>query len=633
MFMPRRVLFAAVFVLLIPASASAEVLTVLTWNVYIGVQSDGYIRQQMAYIVGLNPRPQVVLLQEVDDQYFGSNPETNSYLDGLNDATQAAGGGRPWTGVNYNGLIIAATLPLVGESEGRVFPYCDWYTAAQEKPGRWGLRQAVSFAGQTIQIFNVHLQANSPAHPNCPLRSGATWENDRSPERQLSVIDLRAWAAEFSEMTLAGGDFNGQPDALEISGPQGMYASFADAWPQAGSGSGHTFGFDNSQSPIQCTPASLLYRIDYWFASQGSNATPVAADTPGVAECYNGYPSDHIPVRVRYEIGGSSSGSTPFNGTPVQLAGRIEAENFDLGGDGVAYADGDAGNNGGAYRTTEDVDIAMTADAGGGHVIGWAGAGEWLKYTVDVTTAGTYDLSVRVAQEGAGGIFHIEANGVDVTGPMTVPATGGWDVWTTVTKTGVNLSAGQQVWRLVMDTNGYSNATGNFNWIDVAQAVPTSTPYHGTPFALPDTLQAEDYDLGGAGVAYADNSSGNNGGAYRADDVDIEPISDDGSGYGVGWASACEWLQYTVNVAAAGTYDISVRVAQEGPGGTFHIEVNGVDVTGPMTVPQTGGWDTWTTITKTGVSLSAGQQVWRLVMDTNGYSNATGNFNWIAISQ
>ncbi|HEY9422202.1 MAG TPA: carbohydrate-binding protein [Thermoanaerobaculia bacterium] len=622
--MVRRLLFAAVFALLVPAPASAEVLTVFTWNVYVGVQSDGYIRQQMAYIVGLNPRPQVVLLQEVDDQYFGSNPETNSYLDGLNDATQAAGGGRPWTGVNFNGLIIAATLPLVGGSEGRSFPYCDWWTAAQEKPGRWGLRQAVSFAGQTIQIFNVHLQANSPAHPNCPLRSGATWANDRSPERQLSVIDLRAWAAEFSETTLAGGDFNGQPDSLEISGSQGMYASFTDAWPQAGSGPGHTFGFDNNQSPIQCTPASLLYRIDYWFASPGSNATPVTADTPGVAECYNGYPSDHIPVRVSYEIGGS-----PL----VQLPGRIEAENFDLGGNGVAYADGDAGNNGGAYRTTEDVDIFMTADAGGGYAVGWAGGpGEWLNYTVNVTTAGTYDISVRVAQEGAGGTFHIEVNGVDVTGPMTVPATGGWDNWTTITKTGVSLSAGQQVWRLVMDTNGYSNATGNFNWID-AQAVPTSTPYHGTPLALPGTIQAEDYDRGGAGVAYADRDSGNNGGAHRTDDVDIEPISDDGSGYGIGWAGAGEWLQYTVNVAAAGTYDISVRVAQEGSGGTFHIEVNGVDVTGPMTVPQTSGWDTWTTITKTGVSLSAGRQVWRLVMDTNGYSNATGNFNWIAISQ
>ena len=67
-----------------------------------------------------------------------------------------------------------------------------------------------------------------------------------------------------------------------------------------------------------------------------------------------------------------------------------------------------------------------------------------------------------------------------------------------------------------------------------------------------------------------------------------------------------------------------MRVASAGPGGTFHIEVNGVDTTGPLVVPDTGGWQTWTTIRRAGVSLGAGQQVWRLVMDTNGATTAVG---------
>jgi hypothetical protein len=50
------------------------------------------------------------------------------------------------------------------------------------------------------------------------------------------------------------------------------------------------------------------------------------------------------------------TGQTPFGGTPIALPGRIEAENFDNGGAGVAYADADPGNRGGVYRTGTDVD-------------------------------------------------------------------------------------------------------------------------------------------------------------------------------------------------------------------------------------------------------------------------------------
>jgi hypothetical protein len=50
-----------------------------------------------------------------------------------------------------------------------------------------------------------------------------------------------------------------------------------------------------------------------------------------------------------------------------------------------------------------------------------------------------------------------------------------------------------------------------------------------------------------------------------------------------------------------------------------------------MTVPDTGGWQAWTTIRRSGVSLGAGIQIWRVVMDTNGVTGAVGNINWIAV--
>ena len=324
----------------------------------------------------------------------------------------------------------------------------------------------------------------------------------------------------------------------------------------------------------------------------------------------------------------------PFGGSSRALPGVVQAEDFDLGGAGVGFHDADGGNKGGTYRPSEGVDISSTSDSGGGHVVGWASAGEWLQYSMHVTTAGSYDISIRVAQEGAGGTFHIEANGADITGPLTVPATGGWDTWTTVTKSGVWLTAGPQTWRLVLDSNGHAGATGNFNWIAVSPPSSTTWPFAGTSANLPGILEAENFDRGGQRAAYLDWDAGNNGWAYReTEDVDISATNDTGGGYVVGWTTAGEWLTYTVNVSATASYDIGVRLAQEGHGGTFHIEVNGLDVTGPISVPSTGGWDTWTTVTIPGIWLTSGQQVWRVVMDSNGYADATGNFNWISVTR
>ena len=144
-----------------------------------------------------------------------------------------------------------------------------------------------------------------------------------------------------------------------------------------------------------------------------------------------------------------------------------------------------------------------------------------------------------------------------------------------------------------------------------------NTPFLGSPFVLPTRIEAEDYDLGGEGVAYHDNDGGNNGGQYRTDDVDIEGCSDTGGGYNVGWLSADEWLEYIVTVPASGTYDIDIRVASDATGGNFHIEFNSVDVTGNVSVPVTGGWQSWTTVSAT-ATLSAGTQVMRFVNANSG---------------
>lgn len=178
--------------------------------------------------------------------------------------------------------------------------------------------------------------------------------------------------------------------------------------------------------------------------------------------------------------GGSTGGGTasPFSGSPVAIPGKIEAENFDNGGEGVAYHDSDAQNAGGAYRTT-GVDLEATTDSGGGSNVGWTSAGEWLGYTVNVTSAGTYALQARVASSGAGGTFHVEMGGSNKTGPMTIPNSGGWQSWTTLTAT-VNLGAGTQTMKVVEDSNGANGGIGNLNWINF---VPGSSGGGGSTIA------------------------------------------------------------------------------------------------------------------------------------------------------
>jgi CSLREA domain-containing protein len=166
---------------------------------------------------------------------------------------------------------------------------------------------------------------------------------------------------------------------------------------------------------------------------------------------------------------------TPFKGITVGAAPvTIQAEDFDNGGEGVAYHDVNAANLGGRYRNT-GVDIQTTTDTGGGNNLGWTRPGEWLEYTLNVQTSGTYNVDFRVASNGSGGAFHLEVDGKNVTGPLAVPDTGGWQSWKTLTKPGVVLPARTHVLRLAMDSAGATGSVGNFNYLRFAPAAAPVT--------------------------------------------------------------------------------------------------------------------------------------------------------------
>ncbi len=166
----------------------------------------------------------------------------------------------------------------------------------------------------------------------------------------------------------------------------------------------------------------------------------------------------------------------------LTIPGVIEAEDFDMGGNMVAYYDADASNNGNQYRTSEGVDIEVCST--GGYDIGWTNNDEWTEYTVNIASAGTYTVDVNISSPTGNGIFHLELDGVNITGNLNIPNTGGTQNWQNVSAK-VQLAEGTHLLRLYID----QSSGANFNKM-------TFTKSTGLMYGNGDGLLAEYFDQG-----------------------------------------------------------------------------------------------------------------------------------------
>ena len=330
---------------------------------------------------------------------------------------------------------------------------------------------------------------------------------------------------------------------------------------------------------------------------------------------------------------------TPYSGTPITIGATpvtIEAEHYDKGGELAGYHDTDATNGGAAFRNTEGVDLSLVS--GSNYRVTETFTDEWLKYSVNVPVDGNYDVTFRVSSAGTGGTFLLDipdagtAGPVVLVAPTAIPNTGSDSTWTTITKR-IYLSGGQYSLRLYMNGVGATGRVGNFDWIQLTP-VPAQTPFKGSPFAVgatPVTIQAEDYDLGGQGVAFNDTTAANVPGLYRPGEaVDIK--SQATGQYRISDSIAGEWLEYTIDVAQGGNYEMEFRVSHADPNSKFHAEIDGVNVTGSLTVPDTNSFNTFASVKKT-VALTAGRHVLRFAFDANAAVGYAAGFDWVKISQ
>jgi hypothetical protein len=388
------------------------------------------------------------------------------------------------------------------------------------------------------------------------------------------------------------------------------------------------------------------------------------------------------PSSASTTISGLAQGSYIFRLTVTDNAGATASD------DVLVTVNGSSG--GGSSRIEAENWSAMsgvlTENCSEGTLdVGWIDQNDWMDYSVNVPTAGSYTINLRIATPYTGAQLQIKNGGGSVLATVNVPTTGGFQTWQTTTAT-ISLAAGTQTIRLQSTTG----AGWNINWLEIAGAsaanqTPSAIAGADQTITLPTnsvTLTGSGTDPDGSIASYAwtkisggaatINAPGaatttvsglaqgsyifrltvtDNAGATASDDVLVTVNGSSGGGSSrieaenwsamsgvltencaegtldVGWIDQNDWMDYSVNVPTAGSYTINLRIATPNFGAQFQVKNSGGGVLATVAVPTTGGWQTWQTMSVT-VNLVAGMQTIRLQSTTG----AGWNINWLEIA-
>ena len=308
----------------------------------------------------------------------------------------------------------------------------------------------------------------------------------------------------------------------------------------------------------------------------------------------------------------------PFNDTETPWAVgnnlTLDAALFDVGGEGISWSDADAEQLGSSFREG-GVDIV-----GDGEAIGWVDNGEWVEYTINVNQAGTYRLSFMTStpEDGRSITASAEQGGSVYTtsSPLAVPNSGSWNSFVPTSALDLDLQAGEQVLRLTFNGGGMDIQSLTLDRETGQQAFnDAGTPWEVSADGL--TLDAALFDTGGQGVAYNDADADQLGSSFREGGVDIV-----GDGEAIGWVDNGEWVEYTINVNQAGTYNLSFMTStpEDGRSITASVEQGGsvYSTSSPLAVPNSGSWNNFVATDTLELDLQAGEQVLRLAFEGGG---------------
>jgi len=137
-----------------------------------------------------------------------------------------------------------------------------------------------------------------------------------------------------------------------------------------------------------------------------------------------------------------------YQGGAQRIPGKVFCAYYDAGGEGIAYHDTDAKNNGSGglnpadgtylnqFRMKEGVDTSYTKfhdqidnnpynlvqPSEGQLYVGWTEPGEWFNLTIDVERAGVYTIDLLYTSN-RGGEISFDLNGQKLTGPVSIVST------------------------------------------------------------------------------------------------------------------------------------------------------------------------------------------------------------------
>lgn len=216
--------------------------------------------------------------------------------------------------------------------------------------------------------------------------------------------------------------------------------------------------------------------LDYWNGA-GPKPTPAAATAALLemaqrtarAHCTDNM--DVVDALLRADFHTASAPAAQH-----VAPGRVYAADYDYGAEGVASHDsvfqttaqgaGHTNWNNGFLLRNDGVDLGFLYDNANRYYVGWTESGEWLRYTF-VSGAGAPTLAVRYASPAAKQL-HLEIDGANVTGTVTLPSSGGYGQWTTASiPTTANLAPGVHTLRVVFDSQGL-----DFYWLEVSGVAP-----------------------------------------------------------------------------------------------------------------------------------------------------------------
>jgi beta-glucosidase len=396
--------------------------------------------------------------------------------------------------------------------------------------------------------------------------AGMYYEVNMGSPQTFNQIEMAfpGWATDYAP------DYN-----VEVSNDGSSWTLVASCY---GNGSPETATFSTQTAQYVQVVLTTPDPSSWWSISQFLVFSPSGTTTAPVGNC-SGSTSGETPLA---ESGFTASSPVPASSTGIQIP-ITNAVN---------------GNTNAGRFTTQ------AAQAAGD------------EYIVNMGSAQTFNEIQLAAPDSP--TDYASSYSVEVS-----PTGSAWSVVATCTGTGT-----PEVVSFPSQTDQYVevvlNAPTPIAWWSMEYFDVYSTgegPYGGTAAAIPGTVQAANYDTGGQGVGYNVTSANGTANSYRPDGVDLETCTDTGCGYDVGWTSTGQWFRYTANVASAGTYEVSLRLAS--PNGVtdgLHIaSSSGTNLSGSINVPATGGWQTWTTVTAS-VALPAGQQTLTVDQDNGGWN-------------